>query len=324
LTTNNDPDDQTVETSLFSAMRKIRLISPDTQGLPGDYSRCGRTDRGVSALAQVVALPVRDRARMDLEAPGLDYCAMLNRVLPDDIIVTAWSPCSLEFDARFSCVARTYRYYIDLNECPNLVAMQEACALFEGTHDFRNLCKMDVENLTHFTRRVESCKLVIGSSSYCEIKGNAFLWHQIRMMMAILFLVANNLEQPAVVSRLLDITSTPRRPNYEMASEAPLILYATEFSEPLDWRISDEACAKVYANMTARHAKLKIAQGMCNDMVHALAKPVQVPLLTHASAPHVPLFNRPVGKSFEERLRDLGPAKQPRKKSREAVVVDEE
>ena len=32
--------------------------------------------------------------------------------------------------------------------------MQEACAILVGEHDYRNLCTMDVGNVTHFNRRI--------------------------------------------------------------------------------------------------------------------------------------------------------------------------
>lgn len=42
------------------------------------------------------------------------------------------------------------------------------------------------------------------------IKGQAFLWHQIRCIIAVLFLIGENKEQPDVIKELLDITKCPR------------------------------------------------------------------------------------------------------------------
>lgn len=42
------------------------------------------------------------------------------------------------------------------------------------------------------------------------IKGKAFLWHQIRCIMAILFLIGQNKEEPVVINELLDISENPR------------------------------------------------------------------------------------------------------------------
>ena len=38
---------------LFKALRKTKLIAPDAEYAKLQYSRCGRTDKGVSALGQV-------------------------------------------------------------------------------------------------------------------------------------------------------------------------------------------------------------------------------------------------------------------------------
>lgn len=57
------------------------------------------------------------------------------------------------------------------------------------------------------------------------LHGSAFLWHQVRHMIAILFLVGQGLESPEIVSRLLDVAQFPQRPFYEMAEDAPLVLW---------------------------------------------------------------------------------------------------
>lgn len=57
------------------------------------------------------------------------------------------------------------------------------------------------------------------------LHGSGFLWHQVRHMVAILFLVGQGLEPPSVVDALLDVSKTPARPQYEMADDAPLVLW---------------------------------------------------------------------------------------------------
>ncbi|KAJ1833210.1 pseudouridine synthase deg1, partial [Coemansia sp. RSA 2703] len=100
----------TVEGALFRALAKCKLIADDASC---GYSRCGRTDRGVSALGQVAALYVRSNGRFldeGEEAEGavtqvaqnggrrvllpatgceLPYASMLNKNLPPEIRVLA-------------------------------------------------------------------------------------------------------------------------------------------------------------------------------------------------------------------------------------------
>lgn len=57
------------------------------------------------------------------------------------------------------------------------------------------------------------------------LHGSAFLWHQVRHMVAVLFLVGQGLEFPSVIDDLLDVSKTPGKPQYEMADDAPLVLW---------------------------------------------------------------------------------------------------
>jgi hypothetical protein len=60
-----------------------------------------------------------------------------------------------------------------------------------------------------------------------RVRGWAFLYHQVRCMMAVLFMVGRGLEEPGIVPRLLDVTPGARferKPTYNMAPELPLVL----------------------------------------------------------------------------------------------------
>ena len=48
-----DCTDNTIEGEFFKALRKTKLVAPDAEISGLRYSRCGRTDKGVSALGQV-------------------------------------------------------------------------------------------------------------------------------------------------------------------------------------------------------------------------------------------------------------------------------
>lgn len=156
----------------------------------------------------------------------LRYTHILNRVLPPDIRVLAWAPVEPEFSARFSCLKRTYRYFFP---CANLDVglMHTAAQRYVGTHDFRNLCKMDVANgVVNFQRTILSAGVtwVEGGGGtgpqdpfhLCqfEVTGQAFLYHQVRCMMAVLFLIGQGMESPDVIDELLDVEKNPQKPQY--------------------------------------------------------------------------------------------------------------
>lgn len=145
----------------------------------------------------------------------------------------------------------------------DIEAMRRAAKLFEGLHDFRNFCKVDPsKQITNFVRRIYEADVVevtdgVDSSLshlagqqfrdprvaaaaggegerypkvyYFHVRGSAFLWHQIRCMVSVLFLVGQGLEPPSVVAELLDAERNPRRPNYVLADDAPLVLWDCVF-----------------------------------------------------------------------------------------------
>jgi tRNA U38,U39,U40 pseudouridine synthase TruA len=73
----------------------------------------------------------------------LPYLTILNGCLPHDIRILSWSPVHENFDARFSCIWRRYRYYFPKGSL-DIEKMQEAAALFIGGHDFMNFCKIGI------------------------------------------------------------------------------------------------------------------------------------------------------------------------------------
>lgn len=240
----------TIEEFLFAALRKTCLIPPKASWSDLNYSRGGRTDKGVSALGQVVALLVRSAGRADSdpldEEDELDYPALLNRVLPSTIRVLGWTTVHANFSARFSACYREYKYFVVTNDDFDIDRMRVAGGLLVGEHDFRNFCKPDVVAVKSFVRRIldvriEEFPLVKASGRKVielYVKGSAFLWHQVRCIASVLLMVGSGKEEPKIVTSLLDLENTPRKPQYSMASEEPLLLYNCAY-ENLEFRRSE-------------------------------------------------------------------------------------
>ena len=172
--------------------------------------------------------------------------------------------------------------------------MRTAAKKLEGLHDFRNFCKIDPgkqmasceRRITHADieevkqqggpvsfgveqalghvadqseafgngRVVRSCSPRVYSFN---VNGSAFLWHQVRHMAAILFLVGQGLESPALVDDLLDIESTPGKPMYEMASDTPLVLWDCIFADN-DSTNTEDSLGWIYAGDAPSIAALTI------------------------------------------------------------------
>lgn len=152
----------------------------------------------------------------------------------------------------------------------NIQAMKEAANKFEGLHDFRNFCKVDAsKQIENFQRRIffadiEELDPQTGPVGYVDLPGfrehqdtseeqkvngnvtsagttpkiytftlygSAFLWHQVRHMVAILFLIGQGLESPNLIDKMLDVDNNPLKPQYEMADDAPLVLWDCVFPQ---------------------------------------------------------------------------------------------
>ncbi|GAX73168.1 hypothetical protein CEUSTIGMA_g621.t1 [Chlamydomonas eustigma] len=255
-----DSTDNTIEAELFKALLKTRLIPSDEDiASKIQYSRCGRTDRGVSALGQVVALLLRSNGRTGKpqvsECEEMEYDRILNSALPPEIRVLGWTTAPSDFNARFSARYRQYKYFIvshdtgDSKSTFEIDRMREAARHFIGEHDFRNFCKPDVLAVRSFQRSIMSFDIektdiddpTCGAHVFAlNIRGTAFLWHQVRCMAAVLLLVGRGLEEPCIVSQMLDLATTPSKPQYPMAAEEPLLLYACGF-QGLTFRRSGRA-----------------------------------------------------------------------------------
>lgn len=97
--------------------------------------------------------------------------------------------------------------------------MKIASQFLIGEHDFRNLCKMDVGNgVIKFDRRITDVQIEVidddKTDSYSmirlKLKGQAFLWHQVRCIIAVLFLVGQGKEETTIIQELLDVERNPR------------------------------------------------------------------------------------------------------------------
>ncbi|XP_017470922.1 PREDICTED: tRNA pseudouridine(38/39) synthase isoform X2 [Rhagoletis zephyria] len=298
----------TIEHHLFQALIRTCLIQSRESA---NYHRCGRTDKEVSAFCQVISIDLRSKFPPDEQlkteslANEIDYCSLLNRVLPRSIQAVAWMPLrSPVYSARFDCFERTYRYYFPIGDL-NIEAMQKGCELLARHTDFRNFCKMDVNNgVTNYIRQifkasVRRCEVEQNNKNaedgyamyMLEIRANAFLWHQIRCIMAVLLLIGEGKEQPEVIDELLDVQKNPCKPQYTPAIGLPLNLFHCEYRkhtiQPADntsrdacaedeaehttaWIYGDEHLQKLIETVQGEWTQYNIKSTMIRDLLHQL------------------------------------------------------
>ena len=266
--------------------------------------------------------------------PEHNYVAILNRILPPTIRILAWSPVSPNFSARFSCQYRHYKYFFS-SQGLNIDPMRAAASRLVGLHDFRNICKLDpAKQITVFKRRIISVDIKPVDANDPEIYvldliGSAFLYHQVRHIMAILFHVGAGLERPSVITSFLNVeegaehvvdeTDPPLqvvngRPEYQMADALPLMLWDCGYKpEDVDWQIDGHTDAQkrqeslesntgeMYHTLQSTLERSKIFSALNRHFLSASAsyhpRPVQMfplahppPLMNSTKQPmHIPL-----------------------------------
>jgi tRNA pseudouridine38-40 synthase len=135
---------RTVGGSLAEALAKVL-------GHAISLTCAGRTDKGVHAVGQVVSFDARSEG-LDLEA----LQRSINALCGPAVAVRDAAVVAADFDARFSAIARRYRYIVWNRPGPDpflagrawhvdvpldLAAMTLACDPFIGEHDFSAFCR---------------------------------------------------------------------------------------------------------------------------------------------------------------------------------------
>lgn len=228
-------------------------------------SLTGITDGGVKTAAAAE----QQTSSKDL----LRYLHALNAVLPPSIRIYAWAPVAPAFSARFSCRARHYKYFFAARNL-DVDAMRNAAGRLVGEHDFRNLSKLDpAKQLTSFRRRILRADISPLDDDdnnesgghrrdmhVLDLVGTAFLYNQVRHIMAVLLLIGARFESPSVISALMNVDPNSNgggedygygeeeappplvtcKPEYQMADALPLVLWDCVYApEDAPWRTDD-------------------------------------------------------------------------------------
>ncbi len=210
------PDVPTVEATVFDALRSLSVLSADA-AKPSGYAAAGRTDRGVSALAQTVAF----------ECPDWLTPRALNSELPGTI--RAWASADVDdsFHATHDAVRREYTYYLyapkhteSLDGRPPVdderarAALERLC----GSNDFRNLTPDETG-----TRRGVSARLTRrGAFLEIEFAAGGFARELVRRLVSVIQHVATGEQTLEWIDALLGPSTVDPRP--PPAPPEPLVL----------------------------------------------------------------------------------------------------
>jgi tRNA pseudouridine38-40 synthase len=182
-------------------------------GEPTRINGAGRTDAKVHALGQVASF----RCHSDIPTTALQRA--LNSLLPRDVVIHEVCEVSADFHARFSALGKMYayrmlnrplraplrlRYAWHIPQALDVLAMAQAGACLQGTHDFTSFqaagseVKTTKRTMTELTVTHEGDEIVITCTA------NGFLRHMVRNIVGTLVEVGRGVRLPADVKRIMD------------------------------------------------------------------------------------------------------------------------
>lgn len=211
------PGLHTVEGAIRAALLKI---APDLRAL----AVAGRTDRGVSAAAQVVSFRSAERLRL----PELEE-ALLTQLGPaqaDTLSALELRRVPRRFHARWSAKARRYRYLAPPVPAAQAARVDAMLLPLIGSHDFHAFCR-DTPAGRPSTRRLISARARLGHEGEAprlvfELCAEGFLRRQLRVLVATAIFEA---AAGAPAGRLLELVEgRDRRQTQWPAPPEPLCL----------------------------------------------------------------------------------------------------
>jgi tRNA pseudouridine38-40 synthase len=204
------PDAATIQGTLTSAIGRLTGEKVLPQG-------SGRTDAGVHALAQVVSFATES------PIPAENLTKALDDILPPSIRVLDVTEAPLEFHARKSARAKTYRYRMLRSPiCPPFLAryvwhypypldesaMRQAAGLVVGEHDFTSFAAVDPERGEQ--EEVSNIRSIFcstweqdGEEWVYTVRGSGFLHHMVRNLVGTFVLVGKGTLVPDDITRIL-------------------------------------------------------------------------------------------------------------------------
>ena len=283
------PHARTVEGTLLRALADHGLIDRGdgaTHAVPPGYAAAGRTDAGVSALAQTVAFA----------APPWLTPRAFNGHLPGSIRVWAAADVADGFHATHHATRRTYRYHLyapvsgtgpasgrpgtgggvaggwtDDGGGIDDDAVRDALARLSGEHDFHNLTTDDrgtVRDLDATATREDDILVI-------EAAADGFPRALVRRIVAVAAAVGRGTAESTLVDRLLDDAPVPGEHGVGPAAAEPLVLWDVTY-DGVTFEVDEEAAERTVEAFDERYREARHAAavtGRIRDHVGSAASP---------------------------------------------------
>jgi len=222
------------QTNAVGVQQVVEGVLEQLEGAPVRVFGSSRTDAGVHARGFV------SHFSLSKPIPPKNLVRAVNARLPNAIRIMRASYAKADFDARLSAKGKEYRYHLYQADIlpPHLApywtfchrpldleAMRRAAAHFVGKHDFASFSANPNRELETTVRRIFSFEVKKAGPRYTfVVRGDGFLYKQVRSMVGFLIAVGKGREKPSAVRDLLR-AAEPRTARVETAPPQGLSLW---------------------------------------------------------------------------------------------------
>lgn len=203
-----------------------KLIDEEYISSPQDanFKSASRTDKGVSALANVIVFETKNFNKNILDTLSSEF---------SDILFYNVLEVPPEFNPRYAKY-RWYRYYL-LSENIDFDQLTSTASLFTGEHDFSNFARIEegknpVRSLDNIVFTTKNNYLII------DFFAQNFLWHQIRRIISAIEKLQQGKFKKDHIRNALE--NPNKKVDFGLSSPEPLVLYDIIYN--FDFPVNDK------------------------------------------------------------------------------------
>jgi len=203
-----------------------KLIDKDYISSPQDanFKSASRTDKGVSALANVIVFETKIFNKNILDTLSSEF---------SDILFYNVLEVPPEFNPRYAKY-RWYRYYL-LSENIDFDQLTSTASLFTGEHDFSNFARIEegknpVRSLDNIVFTTKNNYLII------DFFAQSFLWNQIRRIISAIEKLQQGKFKKDHIRNALE--NPNKKVDFGLSSPEPLVLYDIIYN--FDFPVNDK------------------------------------------------------------------------------------